>query len=229
MWWVLIPLFLCTLLSGKLLAMLTLLMIRWSITRTRRNVTVRTFWSKTIWARSRRKWIRKWRKPQRNSVTLSMRLNSVRRILVYWSIKRNGMRSMSVIARRWTSLTSRIFANWSWIARSFARFPELVTGRRFASLTWCSLRIWVLPLMERLRFIFVRRRLKVFSWTSWMCRRLAVWRSRSVSPRSVRRSVMRSWLVSLSSVCASSSKWRCNSSFVRVRRSSGSRNGSLLA
>ena len=42
----------------------------------------------------------KWRKPQRNSVTLSMRLNSVRRILVYWSIKRNGMRSMSVIARR---------------------------------------------------------------------------------------------------------------------------------
>ena len=40
------------------------------------------------------------RKPQRNSVTLSMRLNSVRRILVYWSIKRNGMRFMSVIVRR---------------------------------------------------------------------------------------------------------------------------------
>ena len=39
-------------------------------------------------------------KPQRNSVTLSMRLNSVRRILVYWSIKRNGMKSMSVIVRR---------------------------------------------------------------------------------------------------------------------------------
>ena len=35
-------------------------------------------------------------------------------------------------------------------------------------------------------------------------------------------------LASLSSVCVSSSKWRCNSSFVRVRRSSGLRNGSLL-
>ena len=39
-------------------------------------------------------------KAARNSVTLSMRLNSVRRILVYWSIKRNGMRFMSVIVRR---------------------------------------------------------------------------------------------------------------------------------
>ena len=169
------------------------------------------YWLKTNLQSTTIRLIKKLPKLLNVSERLLMKHSSVAQTVAYWNIRLNVTHCTNVLQRHWMIITLTSFARLSWMKKSFAPSAVQRTGRKFVSSTWCSLQKWGLLLMVPWRFICVLKQLRVSLWTTWMCRRPAVWRYLSVLHRLVRHSVTRLLPVSSFSVCVSSNRWKCSS------------------